>query len=82
MNPKCLKLSALVLLLLFLGAGCEKDETIPNPKVECSFFLLNQTGSPDTIFAEGENFTFYFEINTDDPEWRFNGFQLNDSNFN
>ncbi|MFV0268338.1 MAG: hypothetical protein ACK5HT_14520 [Draconibacterium sp.] len=81
MKPTILKLSALFLSLLFIGAGCNNDEDLFELQIgdknaviqqevngiEFTFCLLNEAGEPATVFNEGENFTFQFTItnNTD-----------------
>ncbi|MFV0593792.1 MAG: hypothetical protein ACK5M7_20640 [Draconibacterium sp.] len=76
MKPKILKLSALFLSLLFIGAGCNNDEDLFELQIgdknaviqqevngiEFTFCLLNEAGEPATVFNEGENFTFRFSI--------------------
>jgi len=80
MKPKILKLSTVVLLLLFIGASCQKDE-IPDPDVEFEFKLLNEKKEQSIVFDEGENFTFQFNINTNDTIWKFYNFVNKDFNF-
>ncbi len=75
MKPKILKLSTVVLLLLFIGASCQKDDFFELrigdenaviqqevDGIEFKFCLLNEQGEPATVFNEGENFTFQFSI--------------------
>ena len=76
MKTTILKISLIFLLLLTMGAGCEKDEDFlelpigaENPVIlkevdgiEFKFCLLNEQGEPATVFNEGENFTFDFEF--------------------
>lgn len=81
MKSKILKLCTAVLLLLFFGTACQKEEEIPDPEVEFDFKLLNEKGEPSFIFNEGENFTFQFKIITNDTIWKFDEFVNQDSNF-
>ncbi len=77
MKTRIFKISAFILLLALVGAGCEKDDeqileispasiTAVIQKevngIEFKFYLLNEKGEPATVFTEGENFTFQFKI--------------------
>lgn len=72
-----LKISFVLLILCFLGAGCEKEDELfweisPDSKtaviqkevdgIEFKFCLLNEQGEPATVFNEGENFIFSFSF--------------------
>ncbi|MGE0020636.1 MAG: hypothetical protein AB7S72_13275 [Draconibacterium sp.] len=81
MKSKIFKLCPVVLLFLFVGVSCQKDEEIPYPKVEFDFKLLNENGEPSFTINEGENFTFHFKIITNDTIWKFYEFVDRDSNF-
>jgi hypothetical protein len=81
MKSKILKLCTVVLLFLFLGASCQKDEEIPDPTIDFEFKLLDEKGEQSLIFDEGENFTFHFKITTNDTFWKFDEFVNRDSNF-
>lgn len=81
MKLKILKLCPVVLLFLFLGASCQKDEQIPDPIIDFDFKLLNEKGEPSFTFNEGENFTFHFKITTSDTIWKFDEFVNRDTNF-
>jgi hypothetical protein len=81
MKSEILKLSTIVLLLLFLGAGCNKDEQNPNPEAEFYFQLLDKNYESKTVFNEGENFIFSFKIETQDTIWKFNRLVNDDPNF-
>lgn len=78
-----LKISFVLLILCFLGAGCEKEDELfweisPDSKtaviqkevdgIEFKFCLLNEQGEPATVFNEGENFTFQFAIKNNRSE--------------
>lgn len=77
MKTTLLKISFVLMLLIFMGAGCVKeddeifelqigDKNAVIQKevedVEFKFCLLNEQGAPATVFNEGENFSFYFSI--------------------
>ena len=76
MKTKILKLSTVILFLLFIGASCQDDEDLFEIQIgdenaviqkeidgiEFKFCLLNDDGEPSTVFNEGENFTFQFSI--------------------
>ncbi len=77
MKTSIFKISAFILLLALVGAGCEKDdeqilEISPASKtaviqkevdgIEFKFCLLNEKGEPATVFKEGENFSFLFAM--------------------
>ena len=76
MKQKILKLSTVILLFAFISAGCQKDDDIFEIQIgdenaviehevngiEFKFCLLNEQGKPATVFNEGENFTFQFNI--------------------
>ncbi len=77
MKTTIFKISAFILLLALVVAGCEKDdeqilEISPASKtaviqkevdgIEFKFCLLNEKGEPATVFKEGENFTFFFSF--------------------
>lgn len=81
MKQKILKLCTVVLLLLFIGVQCTEDDQFANPNVEFKFNLIDNKEEAKTIFKEGENFTFQFLIQTNDPKWRFNKLITADTNF-
>ncbi len=81
MNPEILKLTTVVLLLLFTGASCQKDDNFPDPTVKFDFKLLNENSESETVFNEGENFKFFFKINIKDSVWKFYRFVNDDPNF-
>jgi|GEM_PF-2558251 hypothetical protein len=58
MKSEILKLCPVVLLFLFLGASCQKEEEIPDPEVEFDFKLVNEKGEPSFIFNEGKTLLF------------------------
>ncbi len=81
MKQKILKLSTVILLFAFIGAGCQKDDIFELEigdkdavivkevdGVEFKFCLLNAQGEPATVFDEGENFTFTFSIKNNRKE--------------
>ncbi len=81
MKCNTLKLSTVILLFAFISAGCQKDEQIHNPEVEFVFKLLNDGSESKTVFNEGENFNFYFKIETNDTIWKFYRLINDDPNF-
>ncbi len=81
MKHKILKLSTVILLFAFISTGCQKDEQIPNPEVDFIFQLLDDNSESKIIFNEGENFSFYFKIETNDTIWKFYRLVNDDPNF-
>lgn len=70
----------LFLFPIIISCSHSKEE-YPNPNPEFDFMLLNEMMEKDSVFNEGENFTFYFSINSNDEEWSFNDFINKDTNF-
>ena len=76
METTILKISVFLLLFSLMGAGCEKEEEQINNAtiqkeidgIKFKFCLLNEQGKPDTIFNQGENFSFYFSVTNNSRE--------------
>jgi len=50
-----------ILSVLAGSIGCEQLEAPATP-LTCSFALLNEQGQPTTVFAQGQNIVFQFQI--------------------
>ncbi len=76
---KLIFLSAIA-LWLFAATGCEKDEQ--NLPVDFKFCLLDTLGNEKTVFNQGENIIFCFEItNKTSQDVRIGNFLPNDNFF-
>lgn len=51
----------IALFVLVASAGCEKAD-IPATAITCSLDLLNEQGQPATVFAQGQNIVFRFQM--------------------
>ena len=54
-------LSALAVALLGSSSGCDKSDAATSP-LTTSFSLLNEQGQEATVFAQGQNIIFRFQI--------------------
>jgi hypothetical protein len=58
-----MKYTALLIAALGSGAArCHKQDTVPTPTVTDSLQLLNEQGQPATVFAQGQNIVFRFQV--------------------